>query len=54
MDATKAMFAKHRPTHVLHLAAFVGGLFRNLKYKVCLFVFTILLGFCAVFTAAYK
>jgi len=34
MDATKAMFAKHRPTHVLHLAAFVGGLFRNLKYKV--------------------
>lgn len=34
MDATNAMFAKHRPTHVLHLAAFVGGLFRNLKYKV--------------------
>lgn len=34
MDATKAIFAKHKPTHVLHLAAFVGGLFRNLKYKV--------------------
>jgi len=34
MAATKAVFAEHNPTHVLHLAAFVGGLFRNLKYKV--------------------
>jgi len=34
MQATKAVFDKHKPTHVLHLAAFVGGLFRNLKYKV--------------------
>lgn len=33
-DETKAIFEKHRPTHVIHLAAFVGGLFRNLKYKV--------------------
>ena len=33
-EATKAIFEKHKPTHVLHLAAFVGGLFRNLKYKV--------------------
>ena len=32
--ATFAVFAKHKPTHVIHLAAFVGGLFRNLKYKV--------------------
>lgn len=31
---TFALFAKHRPTAVIHLAAFVGGLFRNLKYKV--------------------
>jgi GDP-L-fucose synthase len=31
---TFALFEKHRPTHVIHLAAFVGGLFRNLKYKV--------------------
>lgn len=23
-----------RPTHVIHLAAFVGGLFRNMKYPV--------------------
>ena len=31
---TMALFDKHKPTHVIHLAAFVGGLFRNLKYKV--------------------
>jgi len=34
MEQTKAIFEKHKPTHCLHLAAFVGGLFRNLKYKV--------------------
>jgi GDP-L-fucose synthase len=33
IDETRALFAKVRPTHVIHLAAFVGGLFRNLKYK---------------------
>src|SRR5688572_18451900 len=32
--ATRALFERLRPTHVIHLAAFVGGLFRNLKYKV--------------------
>jgi GDP-L-fucose synthase len=32
--ATFALFDKHRPACVIHLAAFVGGLFRNLKYKV--------------------
>ncbi len=31
---TLAIFEKHRPTAVLHMAAFVGGLFRNLKYPV--------------------
>ena len=31
---TFALFARLKPTHVIHLAAFVGGLFRNLKYKV--------------------
>ena len=30
--ATMALFEKHRPAAVIHLAAFVGGLFRNLKY----------------------
>jgi len=34
MSETKAIFEKIKPTHVIHLAAFVGGLFRNLKYKV--------------------
>eukprot|EP00938_MAST-03A_sp_MAST-3A-sp1_P001536 g1536.t1 len=33
IDETRALFAKIKPTHVIHLAAFVGGLFRNLKYK---------------------
>ena len=33
MGATRAVFEKYRPTHVLHLAAMVGGLFKNLKYK---------------------
>eukprot|EP00941_MAST-03F_sp_MAST-3F-sp1_P005439 g5439.t1 len=37
MDATRRLFALYRPTHVIHLAAFVGGLFRNLKYKVDFF-----------------
>ncbi|RUS81275.1 hypothetical protein EGW08_010949 [Elysia chlorotica] len=33
-DATEALFDKIRPTHVIHLAALVGGLFRNLKYNL--------------------
>lgn len=33
-EATRAIFEKHRPTYVIHLAALVGGLFRNMKYKV--------------------
>ena len=32
--ATDAIFARHKPTHVIHLAAKVGGLFANMKYKV--------------------
>ncbi|XP_043221637.1 GDP-L-fucose synthase-like [Amphibalanus amphitrite] len=31
--ATRAVFERHRPTHVIHLAAMVGGLFRNLRYN---------------------
>ncbi|XP_037077480.1 GDP-L-fucose synthase-like [Pollicipes pollicipes] len=31
--ATRAIFERHRPTHVIHLAAMVGGLFRNLRYN---------------------
>ncbi|KAG9043574.1 hypothetical protein FS837_009384 [Tulasnella sp. UAMH 9824] len=32
--ATEAMFDKYKPTHVIHLAALVGGLFKNMKYKL--------------------
>lgn len=31
---TRALFERLRPTHVIHLAAMVGGLFRNLKYNL--------------------
>lgn len=33
-EATKKLFAKYKPTHVIHLAALVGGLFKNMKYKL--------------------
>jgi GDP-L-fucose synthase len=33
-ESTKTLFERIRPTHVIHLAAMVGGLFKNLKYKV--------------------
>ncbi|GAB1520430.1 hypothetical protein RhiTH_003505 [Rhizoctonia solani] len=32
--ATSALFDKYKPTHVIHLAALVGGLFKNMKYKL--------------------
>lgn len=32
--ACRAIFDKYKPTHVIHLAAFVGGLYRNMKYPV--------------------
>merc|ERR1719473_1933410 len=31
---TEAVFEKYKPTYVIHLAARVGGLFTNMKYKV--------------------
>lgn len=33
-ESTRALFERLKPTHVIHLAAMVGGLFRNLRYKV--------------------
>nr|6AQY_A Chain A, gdp-l-fucose synthetase [Naegleria fowleri]6AQY_B Chain B, gdp-l-fucose synthetase [Naegleria fowleri]6AQY_C Chain C, gdp-l-fucose synthetase [Naegleria fowleri]6AQY_D Chain D, gdp-l-fucose synthetase [Naegleria fowleri]6AQY_E Chain E, gdp-l-fucose synthetase [Naegleria fowleri]6AQY_F Chain F, gdp-l-fucose synthetase [Naegleria fowleri]6AQZ_A Chain A, gdp-l-fucose synthetase [Naegleria fowleri]6AQZ_B Chain B, gdp-l-fucose synthetase [Naegleria fowleri]6AQZ_C Chain C, gdp-l-fucos len=33
-DACKQPFEKYRPTYVIHLAAFVGGLFKNMNFKV--------------------
>lgn len=32
--STRALFERLKPTHVIHLAAMVGGLFRNLRYKL--------------------
>lgn len=31
--ATEAVFEKYQPTHVIHLAAKVGGLFANMNHK---------------------
>ena len=40
---TDAIFDKYQPTHVIHLAAKVGGLFANMKQKVsCVFVVCLL------------
>ncbi|KAL6306921.1 epimerase-domain-containing protein [Sparassis latifolia] len=33
-EQTKRLFEKYKPTHVIHLAAIVGGLFINMKYKL--------------------
>ncbi|XP_002124066.2 GDP-L-fucose synthase [Ciona intestinalis] len=36
-EATKAMFKKHQPTHVIHLAAKVGGLYGNMRANLQFF-----------------
>jgi len=33
-EETAALFDRVKPTHVIHLAAFVGGLYRNMRQKV--------------------
>lgn len=38
-EETLAVFEKHQPTHVIHLAAMVGGLFKNMKYNLDFWVF---------------
>lgn len=35
--ATRALFERHRPTHVVHLAAMVGGLFANMRQNLTFF-----------------
>lgn len=46
-----AVFEKHKPTHVIHLAAIVGGLFKNMRMKVEMMVENIAINnnvlFCA-------
>lgn len=34
LEDTRKIFAKYQPTHVIHLAAMVGGLFRNMREKL--------------------
>eukprot|EP00494_Astrolonche_serrata_P028747 UN29014 len=34
MEDVEKLFEKYKPTHVLHLAAMVGGLYSNMKYPV--------------------
>jgi len=36
-NSTRAVFKKHRPTHVIHLAAMVGGLFHNMRANLDFF-----------------
>ena len=36
--ATRALFEKLKPTHVIHLAALVGGLFNNMRRNLDFFV----------------
>ncbi|KIM89559.1 hypothetical protein PILCRDRAFT_94947 [Piloderma croceum F 1598] len=33
-EQTRKLFEKFNPTHVIHLAALVGGLYKNMKYKL--------------------
>jgi len=37
LEATRALFGKHRPRYVIHLAARVGGLYRNMAEKVAMY-----------------
>ena len=32
-EETKSVFEYHKPTHIIHLAAKVGGLYMNLEYN---------------------
>ena len=33
-EATIALFEKYKPTHIIHLAAMVGGLFHNMSHNL--------------------
>lgn len=37
IESTRRVFELHKPTHVIHLAALVGGLFRNLRENLDFF-----------------
>ena len=42
---TKELFEKEKPDFVIHLAAYVGGLFKNMKYKVDMYEKNILINY---------
>lgn len=33
-QSTEKLFVKYKPTHVIHLAAMVGGLFHNMAHNL--------------------
>lgn len=43
LEDTRKIFSMHKPTYVIHLAADVGGLFKNLNHKVSMFENNILI-----------
>lgn len=45
---TYNLFSKHQPDYVIHLAACVGGLFKNMNYKVDMFEKNTLINFNVV------
>lgn len=45
MNETKKMFEDHKPTYVIHLAGHVGGLYKNMNYKVDMLEKNLLINF---------
>ena len=45
---TKACFQKHKPDYIIHLAACVGGLYKNMNYKVDMLEKNLLMNFNVV------
>jgi GDP-L-fucose synthase len=45
MDETREMFEKYKPTFVIHLAGYVGGLYRNMNNKVDMLEKNLLINF---------
>jgi len=48
MDSTNSMFLNHTPDYVIHLAACVGGLFKNMNQKVEMFEKNLLINYNVV------
>jgi GDP-D-mannose dehydratase len=48
-SATEAIFKKHQPTHVIHLAARVGGLFHNMAKTLTSCEFCVVVFFVVFF-----